>query len=312
MPLKKLIYRVLPSDVGRIDVLIARLLDFSRARVRGLMDHESVRVNDEECRDAGTLLAADDLIEMSYDPQRKYREKPVERKPHGFSIVYLDSEVAVVNKEAGILSVPTERRETNSLVDLLTNFLGRGQHRPPKVSVVHRLDRDTSGLLVFGLAPPIAGDLIKQFKARKPKREYYAIVAGRVAQDQGEIRTLLATDKALNQRSGATGELAITHYRVITRYADATMVAVKLETGRRNQIRVHFAEMGHPILGDVRYESERAAHKSWPYKRLALHARLLGFDHPVTRKSLRFEVDLPDEFKRFSRHAPARQSTAQH
>ena len=305
MPLKKLIYRVLPTDVGRIDLLIARLLEFSRARVRGLMEHEDVRVNDEECRDAGTLLAADDLIEMSYDPQRKYREKPPERKPQGFSVVYLDEQLAVVNKEAGILSVPTDRRETNTLVDRLTHYLARGQHRLPKVSVVHRLDRDTSGLLVFGLTPLVAGDLIKQFKARKPKREYYAIVAGRLVQNDGEMRSLLSTDKSLNQRSGATGEVAITHYRVVTRYADATLVAVKLETGRRNQIRVHFAEMGHPILGDVRYESDRAAHNAWPYKRLALHARILGFDHPITRKGLSFEADLPEEFRKFSRNAPA-------
>jgi 23S rRNA pseudouridine1911/1915/1917 synthase len=105
----------------------------------------------------------------------------------------------------------------------------------------------------------------------------------------------------LNQKSSSRGELAITHYRVITRYSDSTLVAVNLETGRRNQIRVHFAEMGHPILGDVRYEKDRAFHPNWPYKRLALHARMLGFSHPVTRRELRFETELPEEFKKFSR-----------
>jgi 23S rRNA pseudouridine1911/1915/1917 synthase len=301
MPLKKLNYRVLDADAGRLDILIARLLDFSRARVRGLIDHEGVHLNGEACLDYGAHVAADDLLLLSYDPERKYREKPPERKPHGFSLVFRDEHLAIVNKEAGILTVPTDRREKNTLVDLLSNFLSGGQSRAPKVSVVHRLDRDTSGLLVFAQRPAIAENLIKQFSARKPEREYYAIVAGKLGKDKGEIRSLLHTDKALNQKSGSSGELAITHYRVITRFADATLLAVNLETGRRNQIRVHFAEMGHPILGDARYESDRAAHPAWPYKRLALHARMLGFSHPMTRRELRFETDLPDEFQKFSR-----------
>jgi 23S rRNA pseudouridine1911/1915/1917 synthase len=254
-----------------------------------------------ECRDYGAHVVAQDELVLCYDPERKYREKPAERKTHGFQVVFRDEHLTIVNKEAGILTVPTDRREKNTLVDLLSNHLAGGQSRGPKVCVVHRLDRDTSGLLVFGQRPAIAEDLIRQFSARKPEREYYAIVAGKLAQDQGTIRSLLQTDKALNQKSSATGDLAITHYRVITRFPDTTMVAVNLETGRRNQIRVHFAEMGHPILGDVRYESDRALHASWPYKRLALHARMLGFSHPVSRRELRFETDLPEEFKKFSR-----------
>jgi 23S rRNA pseudouridine1911/1915/1917 synthase len=301
MPLKKQTYCVLETDEGRIDILVARLLGFSRARVRGLMDHEGVTLNGTECLDYGAQVMARDLVGLSYDPERKYREKPAERKTHGFSLVFRDEHLAIVNKEAGILTVPTDRREKNTLVDLLSNHLAGGQSRGPKVCVVHRLDRDTSGLLVFGQRPAIAEDLIRQFSARKPEREYYAIVAGKLAQDQGEIRSLLQTDKALNQKSSSRGELAITHYRVITRYPDTSLVAVNLETGRRNQIRVHFAEMGHPILGDVRYEKDRALHPNWPYKRLALHARMLGFSHPVTRRELRFETELPEEFKKFSR-----------
>lgn len=301
MPLKKLTYNVLESDEGRIDILVARLLDFSRARVRGLMDHEGVTLNGRECLDYGAQLTAQDTVVLSYDPERKYREKPAERKTHGFSVVFCDEHLVIVNKEAGILTVPTDRLEKNTLVDLLSNHLASGQSRGPRVSVVHRLDRDTSGLLVFGQRPAIAEDLIRQFAARKPEREYYAIVAGKLAQDQGEIRSLLQTDKALNQRSSTRGELAITHYRVITRYPDSSLIAVNLETGRRNQIRVHFAEMGHPILGDVRYEKERAVHPNWRYNRLALHARMLGFSHPVTRRALQFESDLPEEFKTFAR-----------
>ncbi len=303
MPIKKLSYTVLEADSGRVDRLVARLLDFARARVRGLVDHGGVHINGLACHDAGAPIALGDRLELEYDPQRKYREKAPERKTQGFTVVFKDEFLSVVNKEAGILTVPTDRRETHTLADLLSRHLAAGQSRGPKVCVIHRLDRDTSGLLVFAQSHKIADSLIAQFAARKPEREYTAIVAGQLEQDQGEIRSLLSSDKSLNQRSGARGELAITHYRVVARYPGASEIAVNLETGRRNQIRVHFAEMGHPILGDVRYESAKAMHPAWPYKRLALHARVLGFQHPVTGRVMRFEAEAPEEFKAFARSA---------
>ncbi|HYX32647.1 MAG TPA: S4 domain-containing protein, partial [Oligoflexus sp.] len=114
-PVKKLTYSVLEADAGRIDILVARLLDFSRARVRGLMDHEGVTLNGEECQDYGTHVAADDVVVLTYDPERKYREKTPERKTHGITLIFRDEHLAIVNKEAGILTVPTDRREKNTL-----------------------------------------------------------------------------------------------------------------------------------------------------------------------------------------------------
>jgi 23S rRNA pseudouridine1911/1915/1917 synthase len=146
-----------------------------------------------------------------------------------------------------------------------------------------------------------------QFAANKPEREYIALVAGRVQAEQGTFESLLATDKDLNRFSTddeSIGQLAITHYRVISRHEGATLVQVRLETGRRNQIRVHFAEAGHPVLGDPRYQAELARHPYWRHERLALHARLLGFDHPVTADPLRFESSLPAEFERFLKQRP--------
>ncbi|MBC7660911.1 MAG: RluA family pseudouridine synthase [Chitinophagaceae bacterium] len=300
MPQKELKYSILSSDSGRVDLVVARLLGFSRARVRGLIDHSGVTINDELCTDGGVAVHEGDALLLQYDPQRKYQEKPKERATRGFQVLYKDDAVVVVNKESGILTVPTDRRETNSLVDILSSHLNHNNPRRQKVSVVHRLDRDTSGLLIFGQTKEYADIIIKQFAARKPEREYAAIVAGVVAKDKGTIESFLQTDKALNQKSGATGEHAITHFEVRARYANATLVSVKLETGRRNQIRVHFAEMGHPVLGDTRYDAHKAAHAGWPYKRLALHARILGFNHPVDGRPLRFEQELPREFKSFS------------
>lgn len=304
--MKHIAYVAVAADTGRLDVLVARLTGLSRARVRGLIDHGGVRVNDLAASDAGAGVNAGDRLTIAFDPDRRYKEKPVARATHGFSIVFEDEYLVIVNKEAGILTVPTPRGESNTLIDLISRHLSQGRHHGPKrlVSVIHRLDRDTSGLLVFGRTPKIADDISAQFAGRKPEREYAAIVAGNVALDQGTIRSHLASDKALNQRSikeEERGELAITHYAVKARYKGATLLAVHLETGRRNQIRVHCAEMGHPVLGDTRYSPELTQHAQWPHQRLALHARLLGFVHPVTHRPLRFECPLPQAFTVFGR-----------
>ncbi len=308
LPDKKIVYLVEAADVGRVDALVAKLIDFSRSRVRGLIDHDGVTINSESCDDAGAKVLAGDTVEITYDPVRRYKEKPAGRAPKGFAVVYVDEHLVIVDKKSGLLTVPTVRQETNTLVDLVSTHLAKGQSRHKKVIVIHRLDRDTSGLLVFGRNMEVAGKIIGQFAAKKPEREYIAIVAGRLEKDQGTIQSYLATDEDLNQHSvdensreveGA--KLAITHFKVRERYKNATLIVVNLETGRRNQIRVHFAEQNHPILGDARYEVEQASHKSWPYKRLALHARVLGFKHPVTGKDLRFESSLPQEFEEFAR-----------
>jgi 23S rRNA pseudouridine1911/1915/1917 synthase len=225
-----------------------------------------------------------------------------------FTVVYDDEHLVIVEKSAGVLTVPTPRRETNTLVQLLRRHLGRGQRFPPWLEVVHRLDREVSGLVVFAKSAPAADALRAEFAAHRPEREYVALVAGTLPADSGTFASNLITGKNLQRLStqdDGRGEHAVTHYQVERRLAGATLVRVRLETGRRNQIRVHFAEAGHPILGEPRYRPEQARHPRWPGRRLALHARLLGFVHPVTRQPLRFESALPAEFARFMRDAAA-------
>lgn len=198
-----------------------------------------------------------------------------------------DADLVVVDKAPGVLTVPTDRRERNTLVDLLSKALRREVH------VVHRLDRDTSGLLVFAKSERAGRALMERW--HEHERVYAAIASGVVKKDEGTIESRLVTDKNLNRRSarGRAGELARTRYRVITRLRDAnaTLLDVELDTGRRNQIRVHMAEMGHPLLGDVRYRGP-----AW--ERLALHARLLAITQPRTGERLRLESPLPDCFRR--------------
>lgn len=289
----------------RADRLVQSWCALSRSQVTGLFDHGCVRIGGAVCTQPAQRLAAGDQVELSYDPHQRYHPRNKPRRNLGFEIVFEDAQLLVVIKPAGLLTVPTKREETNTLVAKATEYVrhvggGRG------ALAVHRLDRGVSGLLVLGKSPEIVRQLKDQFADNKPEREYVALVAGHVRQRQGTFQSLLATDKDLNRFSTEDeeiGQLAITHYRVVARLDEATLVQVRLETGRRNQIRVHFAEAGHPVLGDERYRPDQSAHRRWPHARLALHARLLGFTHPATHQPLRFEAPLPAEMDEFLRAA---------
>lgn len=285
---------------GRLDRLVQSLTGLSRSGVFGLFDHGCVSVNGRPAPAAGAPARAGDAVEVRYDPDRQYRPKPRPRRESSFRIVFEDDRLIVVDKPSGVLTVPTDRGEEGALVHALGDYLGRGRTRR-RVEVVQRLDREASGLLVFAKDPDTERRLREQFEARKPEREYVALVAGAPAIAEGTFRSRLATGLGLRRYStrGARGEEAVTHYRVERALAGASLVRVRLETGRRNQIRVHFAEAGHPVLGDRRYAPERARHPRWPYRRLALHASVLGFRHPVTAEPLRFESPLTRAFREF-------------
>jgi len=218
-----------------------------------------------------------------------------------FHIVYEDDALVIVDKAPLVLTVPTARGETNTLVQLLQRavFPARSHAR---LEVVHRLDRETSGLLAFAKDRASGDRLRAEFRRHAPEREYVAIVAGEIGREEGTFDSRLVTGKSLSRRRarpGEGGEHAVTHFRVIARRANTTAVRVWLETGRRNQIRVHFAEAGHPVLGDTRYRRESARHALWPHKRLALHAAVLGLRHPGTGETMRWESSLPREFRPF-------------
>jgi 23S rRNA pseudouridine1911/1915/1917 synthase len=297
----------------RADRLVQEWCGLTRSQVTGLFDHACVRLNGAICPQPGERLKAGDRVELRYDPHQRYHPTNKPRRNLGFEIIFEDRHLLVVNKPAGLLTVPTVRQESNTLLAKVSEYVkhvgkGRGAY------TVHRLDRGVSGLLVLGKSQEIVRQIKDQFAASKPEREYVALVAGKVQQRQGTFQTLLATDKDLNRFSTEDeqiGQLAITHYRVVAPLDGATLVQVRLETGRRNQIRVHFAEAGHPVLGDPRYQTELAAHPRWPHERLALHARLLGFEHPITHEALRFEAPLPAEIDEFLRAAKRDQQRKQ-
>lgn len=302
-----------PFVGDRADRAVQTLCALSRSQVNGLFDHQCVKVNGLPCPDASRRLMAGDRIELTYFPAQRYHPLNKPRQNLGFEIVYEDKQVIVVNKPAALLTVPTKKGETNTLLDKVSEYARHVSHVRAAFNA-HRLDRGVSGLLAFGKSLEISQAIRDQFALHKPEREYIAIVAGHMTKKVGTIRSLLATDRDLNRFSTDdedVGQLAITHFKVAEPLLDTTLVSIWLETGRRNQIRVHFAEEGFPVLGDPRYEPELAAHKHWPNTRIALHARKLAFEHPETGELLKFEVPLPEEMVRFVNGQKAREKKSE-
>lgn len=285
----------------RLDLIVRDMTELPREQVKGLFDHHCVKINGTICSRPAEPVKPGDQVEVKYDLHQRYHAKRKPPKEIGFEVVFEDEHLIVVNKPAALLTVPTPYREKNTLIDKVTAYL-RHEDRRGEAFVCHRLDRGVSGLLLFGKSLEISLQIRDQFELRKPQREYIALVRGVLTSHQGTFRSYLATDNNLNRFStddAESGQLAITHFRTVTTLDDATLVQVWLETGRRNQIRVHFAEKGYPVLGDPRYQSSLAQHPRWKARRIALHARSLGFTHPVTGQAFRFESGLPKEFHDF-------------
>ncbi len=294
----------LTQNEPRLDLLVQQLTAVTRSTLRGLFDHGCVRLDGQVCAQPNVAGRAGQTLEVAWEEGRHYKEKPKVRQSREFTVAFEDKYLIVVNKRAGVLTVPTDRKEDDTLVHAVARHFSRGERITHRAWIVHRLDRDTSGLLVFARTEEIAAAIKDQFEARKPEREYVVIVAGTIVQNSGTFRSYLATNDDLDQYSTQVpgeGKLAITHFKVLERLRGATLLQVHLETGRRNQIRVHLAEHGHPVLGDVRYTEKQAAHPGWHEKRLALHARTLGFRHPVTKEPLRLIAETPACFEHFVR-----------
>jgi 23S rRNA pseudouridine1911/1915/1917 synthase len=201
----------------------------------------------------------------------------------------------VVDKPAGLLTIATERERVRTAYAFLTAH-ARVRRPPARVFVVHRLDRAASGLLVFATSPAAKQTLQAQFAAHDVERTYLAVVEGRLARPSGTITSRLLDDAPGHVREThdlGRGRVAVTHWRVRRAGAGQTLLEIRLETGRRNQIRVHMTGIGHPIAGDAEYGA-----RTDPFRRLALHAHVLGFDHPRSGDRLRFVSPAPAAWAR--------------
>ncbi len=275
----------------------------SRARAASALERGKVFVNDEE---AGIDTAARRMLEG--DRVRVWMDRPGSARPRrsgplnsgDLQIVYEDEGLIVVNKPAGLLSVPLERKgAAPSAWDLVERHLRPSGKRKP--FVVHRIDQDTSGLVVFAKDADAQSRLKAQFKRRQPERIYLAVVYGHPNPQSGEWRDHLVWDeKALIQKQTHPGDPdaqeAISEYRVRERFRDTSLIEVRLRSGRRNQIRIQARLRGHTLVGEKRYTFGPEALRPIQFERHALHAWRLAFDHPADGRRMEFEAPPPPDF----------------
>jgi RluA family pseudouridine synthase len=221
--------------------------------------------------------------------------RPDSHLPKGISILYEDDDILVAVKPHGLLTMGTDRDKSRTLYALLTDYVRKGYSRSSKrIFIVHRLDRDTSGIIIF--AKSMAAKLRLQGQWEETEKRYIAVVHGRCKQKEGTITTYLAENKAqlvYSTTDATKGKLSHTAYRVLKDTKVFSLLEIILLTGRKHQIRVHLAEIGHPVVGDKKYGKTQDT-----YKRLALHAKSISFIHPVTGKRLTFETGFPEYFNK--------------
>ncbi len=267
----------------------------SHRTLRQLLQHGRVRVNGAASKIAAQRVVPGDVVEIvaQGDPSPTVS---------GLQIVFEDKDILLVEKPAGLLTVATAHEQEKTAYAYLRQYLKKCNPKQ-KLFIVHRLDKFVSGVLVFAKSEPVQAKLQTLFSRHNIRRKYWAIVEGRVEKDHGTIRSYLAENRARRMHSiqdGSDGKLAVTHYRVLRRFPQLTALEVTLETGRKNQIRVHLSEMGHPIVGDRAYGSTVN-----PMGRLGLHAFLLGFSHPVSGTAIEHKTRIPPEFARYLPRGPS-------
>ncbi|OWP62853.1 RNA pseudouridine synthase [Hymenobacter amundsenii] len=304
------------QELLRLDkFLLNRLQKTSRTRVQHAITAGAVQVNDRAVKSNYRVKPLDIITVTLPEPPREFKVGP---EPMDLDIRYEDSELLLVNKPAGLVVHPAFGHWEGTLVNGLAHHLkdlptGRnGEVRP---GLVHRIDKDTSGLLVIGKSEYAMTHLSNQFFHHTIERTYLALVWGVPAEESGTIRTNIGRSlkdrkvQAVFPEGEELGKHAVTHYRVLQSLGKVALVQCNLETGRTHQIRVHMKHIGHPLFGDATYGGDRVvygqrtgAYKAFAEKALALlprqalHARSLGFEHPTTLEHLQFEVELPADF----------------
>jgi 23S rRNA pseudouridine1911/1915/1917 synthase len=279
----------------RLDIYLAKVWveRFSRSQIKKLIDSQSVRVNGKSVS-AHYRVKGGDQIQLEALPAE---EETTRAEDIPLEIIYEDEEILIVNKPAGMVVHPAHGNPRHTLVNALLYHTQKlssfgGEVRP---GIVHRLDKDTSGILVVAKTNQAHAFLSRQFKKHTIQRTYYAVVRGVVQHDEGICeepvgRAFLSRKKVVVKPAG--GKEARTHYRVVKRFKHATLLEVEPKTGRTHQIRVHLAHLGHPVLGDLFY----GVPSPW-IERQALHAARLSFLHPKTREQVSFESPLPSDMK---------------
>lgn len=286
--IKSLLTFRVASEALLIEFIMEKMHGISRNRAKALIANRVVLVNNAITTHPLTALKAGDLVQLDRSKHKmSFHSKELD-------IVYEDPYLLVIDKQPGLLSMSNNTRQ-QTVQAVLNRYLEKGGGRNTS-HLVHRLDRDTSGLMVYAKDLQTQQSLINGWQELVTDRRYLALVEGELEKPQGAVRSWLTEDKRFITHSSPVdngGKYAVTHYRVNNSSNGYSLVECVLETGRKNQIRVHMADLGHPVVGDSKYGS-----KGDPMRRLGLHAYMLCFTHPVTGKHMRFETPVPVCFEK--------------
>ena len=275
------------TDTTLLEFLQKAMHGKSRTGIKAMLAKRLVAVDHEVTTQFNQALSPGQLVTIG---KKSASEKAILR---GVTIVYDDDHLVVIDKSAGLLSVATDTGSEKTAHSIVGTHLKRLNHRS-RLFIVHRLDRETSGLMMFVKSKELQVKLRQNWQESVLERSYAVVAEGSVEKDKGKIISWLqGTDslKTYSSQNEGDGQKAVTHYKVVQRSDAYTLLDVELETGRKNQIRVHMQDLGHPVAGDKKYGASTD-----PLKRLGLHARVLKFTHPATGRAMAFESAPPKEF----------------
>lgn len=280
------------KNMPLLEYLLEIFSDRSKTTVKSYLAHRQIAVNHTPTTRFDAPLHVGDELTINYT--RGYKEF---RHPR-LHIVYEDEFLIVVDKGYGLLSVSTDRVKANTAYHILSDYV-RQDNPANRIFVLHRLDRDTSGLMMFAKSQGIQEKMQRSWNDMVLDRRYVAVVEGELTPVKGEVASYLKENAAFQVYSSddkENGQYALTRYEVLATNGRYSLVELQLATGRKNQIRVHMSDLGHSIAGDRKYGA-----KSNPLGRLSLHASRLRFVHPITRRDMLFETPIPASFQRVVR-----------
>ena len=287
---------VVDTDNIRLDAYISKKNEnISRTNIQRLIENGNILVNGEKRKISYKVQIGDNISINIPDP----KETKIKAEEIPLDIIYEDNDIIVVNKPKGMIVHPAngnlEGTLVNAIMSICKNSLSGigGEIRP---GIVHRLDKDTSGLLIVAKNDLAHINMSNQIKNRQVKKIYIALVRGNINEEEATINMPIGRSTKDRKKMAVRkdGKEAITHFKVLKRYSEYTLLEVKIDTGRTHQIRVHLSEIGHPVVGDMVYSNGK---NEFGIQGQMLHAKSLDFKHPITNKQMHLEAELPDYFK---------------
>jgi len=261
--------------------------DKNRNKIKSMLKHRQVMVNKKVITQFNQPLKANDIVTIGWD---KGFEKT---NLQGLNIIFEDDDIIVINKRSGVLSIGSNKEKRQTVYRSLTQHIQK-ENPSARLFVVHRLDRDASGLMVFAKNKSAQLELQDTWKKTAVQRKYLVLAEGSFEEDSNTIKSYLRESKALimySSNNPKDGKIAISNYSVIKKNEHYTLLEAWQETERKNQIRVHLKSIGHSIVGDTKYEA-----KTNPLSRMGLHAKILTFQHPTTHQLVTYETKAPEDF----------------